>query len=405
MSQRLISLLAGSVILLAAQLGNAEVTFPKTRNVVGDGEYYLLEDFGSWAAQCLKDKNAEDSCEAAILLEDLDAGLKFELAVAPYDSITPSKADVDVVPRAWISALPLFSSEHHNTYSVAITEIDGVPFDGFWCRLTDAADCYRGPEVAQSDLEILLAAKSARVSVFDSQSTPDSFHLIGDFDVDFRAFGPALDAALGFVGKTHGFDPSTVSIPTEMCTLEINGPFRAQKRISYTYDEDFDSEQTTLREIALGPKGRGNCPSYVSLAYLTPDMTIEQRKMFCLVHDKEKDVIAGFQRGAQNAYRICSKQGKSFCQKVNDSKDAALTIAGFGAGTVSGVAGTAVVTGTTVVSHSSGAWILTGSSGYIAGTLGTLGTTVMGILSAPVVVGAAAVSIVAVGGAVYACSE
>lgn len=187
----LVPLLTAPAILLATQSVSAEVIFPKTRNVVGNDEYYLLEDFGAWSAQCLKDENAEDSCEAAVLLEDLDAGLQFELAVAPYVTLAPSAADVDVVPRAWISALPLSSSEHYDGYSVAITEIDGELFDGFWCQLTDPTNCHRGPEVVQADLEILLAAKNVRVSVFDSDSTPDSFRLIKDFEVDFGAFRPA----------------------------------------------------------------------------------------------------------------------------------------------------------------------------------------------------------------------
>jgi len=405
MFKRLTLLLANSAILFTAQLAHSEVIFPAERNVVGVDEYYTLKDLGGWIAQCMKQENAEDYCEAALILEDLDAGLRFELAISPYVNIDTSTADVDVAPRAWISALPYSSSEHYSDYSVAITEVDGVPFDAFWCDLTDPTSCHRGPEIAQGDLDVLLRAKNAKISVFNRESTPNSFREITSFNADFRMFKPALDTSLGFMGQIYGFDPSASPIPTEMCTLAIAGASRAEKRISYTYDEDFEAEQTSMRELLIGPKGSGDCPSYVTLAYLTPDMTVEQRKMFCLVYDKEKDAVVGFQRGEQDAYRVCTRPSKSLCQRVNDSKDAALAIAGFGAGAVGGVTGTVTATGTTVVAHSSGAWILTGSSGYVAGTLGTIGTTVMGILSAPLVVTTAVVSVVAVGGAVYACSE
>ncbi|WP_018000112.1 hypothetical protein [Paracoccus sp. N5] len=48
---------------------------------------------------------------------------------------------------------------------------------------------------------------------------------------------------------------------------------------------------------------------------------------------------------------------------------------------------------------------MTGSSGYFAGTLGTISTSVLAGLTAPATVTAAAVSVVAVGGAVYVCWE
>ena len=141
------------------------------------------------------------------------------------------------------------------------------------------------------------------------------------------------------------------------------------------------------------------------LAYLTPDMTAAQRAMFCLLADDADGSIAGFEQGPRDAYGLCEAPTAKVCEMVNASKEAALAIAGFSSGAVGGAIGTTTVTGTTVVMHSSGAAILTGSSGYVAGTLGTLGTTVLGVLTAPLFVTAAAVSVVAVGGAVYVCRE
>ena len=57
--------------------------------------------------------------------------------------------------------------------------------------------------------------------------------------------------------------------------------------------------------------------------------------------------------------------------------------------------------GVTVVEHSSGALIATGSGGYIAGTIGTAATSIAGALTATAFVATAVVSVVAVGGAVF----
>ncbi len=75
----------------------------------------------------------------------------------------------------------------------------------------------------------------------------------------------------------------------------------------------------------------------------------------------------------------------------SQSKRAAL-LSGAAGGSSAAAAAVAQATGTTVVAHSSGAYILTGSGGYVAGTLGTaiVGPT---ILVVGLVVGGAAVSV------------
>ncbi len=75
----------------------------------------------------------------------------------------------------------------------------------------------------------------------------------------------------------------------------------------------------------------------------------------------------------------------------SQSKQAAL-LSGAAGGSAAAAAAVAQATGTTVVAHSSGAVILTGSGGYIAGTLGTaiVGPTIVVV---GLVVGGAAVSV------------
>ena len=66
--------------------------------------------------------------------------------------------------------------------------------------------------------------------------------------------------------------------------------------------------------------------------------------------------------------------------------------------------GTTIVT-TTAVAHSSGAIILTGSAGYICGTLGTIGASTIAALTAPATLVAADTSVIALGEAGHYCSE
>lgn len=184
------------------------------------------------------------------------------------------------------------------------------------------------------------------------------------------------------------------------CTLHHKGQ---SKLISHTYDEVYDARITTFREIFRGPRDGGDCPSYIALAYLTPKMTNAQRKQFCLVIDGEdKGGITGFQQGLQDAYRRCKEPSRSFCEVVEDSKEAAKLISNFSRATVVGISGFAKLAGVKVVAHSSGAAILTGSGGYMAGTLGAVAATVAVLLS-PYTATAATVTVVAVSGAVYVC--
>jgi len=99
--------------------------------------------------------------------------------------------------------------------------------------------------------------------------------------------------------------------------------------------------------------------------------------------------------------------GFSFCEKVDEYKGTATAALGLGGGvaTASGSATIAsTAAGVTAVTHSSGAIILTGSSGYIAGTLGTFATSAFAFLTAPATLTAAGALVVFTGGSVLYCS-
>lgn len=95
----------------------------------------------------------------------------------------------------------------------------------------------------------------------------------------------------------------------------------------------------------------------------------------------------------------------STCEIVNATKEEAALLVGLGGGAAAGTTIVTTTAGITAVAHSSGAIILTGSAGYIGGTLGTIGASTIATLSAPATLVAAGTSVIALGGAVYYCSE
>lgn len=202
--------------------------------------------------------------------------------------------------------------------------------------------------------------------------------------------------------------PAQVVIPNEQIPYEDVQFCRTNiesKQLHVFYDEGEDAlyANYTFREIFFGGTENITCPAFVSLRLLTPELTDVERSVFCLSYDKEQDTIVGFSEGARDAYLSCIEPSVPLCDRVNATREEALAIVGFGAGASAGASAATAAAGVTAVTHSSGAVILTGSSGYIAGTLGTIGSGLLAFLTAPATLTAAAVSVVAVGGAVYVC--
>lgn len=165
------------------------------------------------------------------------------------------------------------------------------------------------------------------------------------------------------------------------------------------------AENTTRREAWFGDWGRITCPGFVTLRYLTPELNDDQRGSFCLSYDRKGKTYEGYAVGDRNAYAICRTPTKSFCTRVNESKDAALAITGFaadlaGAGDVARAA-----SDVSLLTQDNGAVTLVGTGAQVLGALSRIGTTAMAAVTAPATVGAAAVTVVAVGGVVYLCKE
>lgn len=194
--------------------------------------------------------------------------------------------------------------------------------------------------------------------------------------------------------------PSVAAPHMESCNAKIKN-----NRIILKFDPSSDEylENTTFREILFSGYD-GSCPGFIALRHMTPKLSTAERETFCAVYDKQDKNYLGFAQGVRDAYGKCKKPGK-LCTAVNASKEEALALVGLGAGATGGAAAVVTATGITAVTHSSGAVILTGSAGYLAGTLGTVSAAVVAALTAPAAIIGATVSVVAVGGAVYLCKQ
>jgi hypothetical protein len=174
---------------------------------------------------------------------------------------------------------------------------------------------------------------------------------------------------------------------------------------------DFDPthSEITHREQVLSWPGRlwnyawgtpSQCSSDVLIQYLSANVEADDIADYCLAQNEDDSFL--LVPGERNFRGRCRK---TTCEMVNSTKEEGIALAGSLAGVVTGTYAGLTAGGVTVVEHSSGALIATGSGGYIAGTIGTAATSIASALTAPAVVATAVVSVVAVGGAVFVCSE
>ena len=132
---------------------------------------------------------------------------------------------------------------------------------------------------------------------------------------------------------------------------------------------------------------------YDYLATTIPDNDIEG---YCLTESPDSGYF--LVPGERNFRGICKT---TFCEKVNTTKDQGKAVA---RSMTASLVENARTTGLNAIKHGSGALIMSGTASSISTSLGTASSTAITALSTPAVLGAAAVSVVAVGGAVYMCS-
>ncbi|MDH2327519.1 hypothetical protein QCN27_11645 [Cereibacter sp. SYSU M97828] len=192
--------------------------------------------------------------------------------------------------------------------------------------------------------------------------------------------------------------PTMALAEPRTCTTSVSG---LRMDLFYEPNDEELSANRSYREALTGRFGDG-CPGYVTLRHLTPDLTDAQRSPFCLQWDEGAQTYAGYAEGPRDAYLACRKPSRSFCERVNASVGASRQVAGLAAQTADTVA---TINGATAAVHPGGAVVLSGATSAVSGAIGTAGTAASAALATPVGLAAAAVSVVAVGGALYVCSE
>ena len=167
---------------------------------------------------------------------------------------------------------------------------------------------------------------------------------------------------------------------------------------------DFDDQTVAYRTIRekwspFAP----SCPSDAIIAKLKPDLDPRYWKGYCLITDDDGAYTAAI-AGVGDRFGRCPKKGK-VCKVINSAKEFTIATAAEVVGTIVGTKASMAAVGASVVQHSSETWILTGTSGYIAGTLGTASTTAVGIVTAPATLAGVAAGAVVIGGAVLVCGS
>jgi hypothetical protein len=179
------------------------------------------------------------------------------------------------------------------------------------------------------------------------------------------------------------------------CDTSIRG-----EDLHFVYDPENAALKASrsMRDRLMGAHGAISCPGLVTLRAMTPEMDDAARAPFCLQWDRKAKTYIGYAQGPRDAWLGCRKPSRSFCERVNGSKAAALHLASeTGAGLRD--------LGLAVMRDPSGAVLVQGSAPAIGAQLSAWGASAAGTLSAPATLSALAITAVAVGGAVYVCSD
>ena len=177
-----------------------------------------------------------------------------------------------------------------------------------------------------------------------------------------------------------------------MCHARINGK---DVVLGYDREEAGMVADYSRRERLAARIGQHDCPSYVVLRSLTPELDDDQRQPFCLRHDEETDSVAGYDLGGRDAWGRCKTASATLCSRVNQASG--------GAAAIGSAAARKSVQGLRALPDGSGAVIVSGTGSAISGALASLGGAAAAVAASPVLLTGAAVSVVAVGGTVYAC--
>jgi hypothetical protein len=179
------------------------------------------------------------------------------------------------------------------------------------------------------------------------------------------------------------------------CTTKIQG-----EPVTIFYDDE-EPTYSSFRERFFSR--RDTCPGAVVITYLMPDLTAEERQVFCANYNPDTKSHSLPAQGPRDAFGRCEVPSNT-CKLVNTTKENALGLVGIGTQAEDGSLTGRLSSTISAVTHSSGAMVLSGNAGTISSLLTSAGTTIGTALGTPAVLAGAAASVVVIGGAVYLCS-
>ncbi|MDX5403342.1 MAG: hypothetical protein LPK02_14160 [Rhodobacterales bacterium] len=180
------------------------------------------------------------------------------------------------------------------------------------------------------------------------------------------------------------------------CTTKIQG-----EPVTIFYDDE-EPTYSSFRERYFSR--RNTCPGAVVITYLMPDLTAEERLVFCANYNPDTRSHSLPAQGPRDAFGRC-KVPSNTCKLVNTTKENALDLIGIGEQAEEGTLTGRLSSTISAVTHSSGAMVLSGNAGTLSSLLTSAGTTIGTALGTPTVLAGAAASVVVIGGAVYMCSD
>lgn len=193
-----------------------------------------------------------------------------------------------------------------------------------------------------------------------------------------------LVAGLSGGARAEGLTSCETSIRGEALTFHYDASVRALK------------DSRSWRERNFGDWGDVTCPGLVTLRAMTPELGDTGRAPFCLQWDRREKTYIGYAEGARDAWMDCRKPSKSFCQRVNGSKEAAQGLASAALGQDPDI---------DIRTDSAGTMVVKGTRRAVGKRLRDLGATAMAGAASPAVLTGVAVTAIVVGGAVYVCSD
>lgn len=182
------------------------------------------------------------------------------------------------------------------------------------------------------------------------------------------------------------------------CETRING-----EPVALTFDDEEDI-WSSYRE-GWFTKG-ATCPGLVVLRQLAPDLDDKERSVFCAVWDEKEEQYTGFAAGSRDGYGRCRKPGL-LCRGVKATAGEVMAVSGLGTQVQPAPEVAEAPTEPpglmSILARQAGAVVLSGTASYVSTLLQGAGTAVAATVGGPVALAGAAVTVVAVGGALYMC--